>query len=84
MKILSYNIYGVMDTKFPVPTWNERLENIGKILNKELKDNEIKVCCFQEVNKNNIDLLERVMMRNGFIILERDFQRKRNYIINIT
>lgn len=71
MKILSYNIYGVMDTKSPIPTWNERLENIEKILNKELEDNEIKVCCFQEVNKNNINLLEKVMMRNGFIILKR-------------
>ena len=33
MKILSYNIYGVKDTKYPIPKWEIRQENIKKILN---------------------------------------------------
>ena len=51
MKVLSYNIYGVKDTKYPIPKWEIRQENIKRILNYLLKDIEIKVCCFQEVNK---------------------------------
>ena len=54
MKILSYNIYGVKDTTSPIPQWNERQKNIEIIINKLLNDDDIKVCCFQEVNKNNI------------------------------
>ena len=54
MKVLSYNIYGVKNTTAPTPKWEVRQENIKRILNNILKDNEIKVCCFQEVNENNI------------------------------
>ena len=71
MKILSYNICGVKNTTFPIPKWNERQKNIEKILNKELKDNEIRVCCFQEVNKNNIDLLNDILKRYNFKMLKK-------------
>lgn len=55
MKILSYNIYGIKNTNPPTPKFETRLNNIKRILNDLLKDKEIKVCCFQEVNENNID-----------------------------
>lgn len=71
MKILSYNIYGVKDTISFIPKWNERQENIERILNGELKDSEIKVCCFQEVNQNNMQLLEDILINNNFKILEK-------------
>lgn len=71
MKILSYNIYGVKDTKYPIPKWEIRQENIKRILNHLLQDTEIKVCCFQEVNKNNMDLLEEILENNKFKMLEK-------------
>jgi hypothetical protein len=46
MKILSYNIYGVKDTEYPIPKWETRQKNIQRILNELLADKEIKVCCF--------------------------------------
>ena len=71
MKILSYNIYGVKDTKYPIPKWEVRQENINRILNDILQDREIKVCCFQEVNQNNIDLLNKILKNNDFKMLEK-------------
>lgn len=71
MKILSYNIYGVKDTPALIPKWNERQRNIEKILNKVLEDNEIKVCCFQEVNQNNMQMLEDILINNNFKMLEK-------------
>lgn len=71
MKILSYNIYGVKDTIKPIPEWGERQKNIKRILNKELNDNDIKICCFQEVNQNNMGLLEDILLENDFIMLEK-------------
>lgn len=71
MKILSYNIYGIKDTTSPIPEWNIRQRNLEKILNSELKDNSIKLCCLQEVNKNNIELLERTLTKNDFVILKK-------------
>ena len=68
MKILSYNIYGVKDTKYPIPKWEVRQENINRILNDILQDREIKVCCFQEVNQNNIDLLNKILKNNDLEI----------------
>ena len=47
MKILSYNVYGVKNTEYPIPKWEIRQENMKRILNSILKDIEIKVCCFQ-------------------------------------
>lgn len=61
MKILSYNLYGVKDTESPIPNWEIRQSNIKIILNKVLKDQEIKVACFQEVNEYNIKLLEEIL-----------------------
>ena len=79
MKILSYNIYGVKDTTSPIPQWNERQKNIEIIINKLLNDDDIKVCCFQEVNKNNIELLENIMAKNNFTILEKFPMRTQSY-----
>lgn len=70
MKILSYNVYGVKETKPPIPNWEIRLENIEKILNTILKDDEIKVVCFQEVNQNNKELLCNILKKYHFQILE--------------
>lgn len=71
MKILSYNVYGVKETKNPIPIWNIRQENIKRILNNLLKDNEIKVCCFQEVNENNMNLLNEILANNDFKMLDK-------------
>lgn len=71
MKILSYNIYGVKNTNPPIPKFETRLNNIKRILNDLLKDKEIKVCCFQEVNENNIDGLNEVLIANNFKMLDR-------------
>lgn len=79
MKILSYNIYGVKDTMTPIPKWNERQKNIERILNDGLKDNDIKVCCFQEVNENNIDLLEDILIKNNFQILDKFPMKTQSY-----
>ena len=57
MRILSYNIYGVKETNSPIPIWETRQKNIKRILDTLLKDDEIKVCCFQEVNENNMNAL---------------------------
>lgn len=79
MKILSYNIYGVKDTIKPIPKWEERQKNIEKILNKELEDNEIKICCFQEVNQNNMKLLESILLNNHFITLDKFPMKTKSY-----
>lgn len=79
MKVLSYNIYGVKDTEYPIPKWEKRQENINRILNDLLKDKEIKVCCFQEVNQNNINLLAEALKNNGFKMLEKFPMKTENY-----
>jgi len=79
MKVLSYNVYGVKDSANPIPKWDIRQENIKRILNKILKDEEIKVCCFQEVNQNNIDLLDKILKNNNFKMLEKFPMRTENY-----
>ena len=71
MKILSYNIYGVNDTKYPIPKWMVRQKNLRIILNELLKDSQIKLCCFQEVNHNNIDMLREILIDNNFTMLEK-------------
>lgn len=71
MKILSYNIYGVKDTKYPIPKWMVRQKNLRIILNQLLKDSQIKLCCFQEVNRNNIDMLREILSDNNFRVLEK-------------
>lgn len=71
MKILSYNIYGVKDTKYPIPKWMVRQKNLRIILNELLKDSQIKLCCFQEVNHNNIDMLREILIDNNFTMLEK-------------
>jgi len=79
MKVLSYNIYGVKNTISSIPKWSERQKNIERILNEELEDNDIKVCCFQEVNKNNIDLLESILIKNHFKMLEKFPMKTQSY-----
>ena len=71
MKILSYNIYGVKDTKYPIPKWMVRQKNLRIILDELLKDSQIKLCCFQEVNHNNIDMLREILSDNNFRMLEK-------------
>lgn len=71
MKVLSYNIYGIVNTVDPIPNWIQRQVNIENILNKLLSDSDIKVVCFQEVNKNNYNLLEQVLLKNNFKLLEK-------------
>lgn len=71
MKVLSYNVYGIVNTVDPIPNWIQRQVNIENILNKLLLDNDIKVACFQEVNKNNYNLLEQTLLKNNFKILEK-------------
>ena len=64
MKVLSYNIYGVKETKNPIPEWEIRQRNLYHNLNKILKDENIKVLCFQEVNENNMNLLKKIAIKN--------------------
>jgi hypothetical protein len=71
MKILSYNLYGVKDTNFPILNWEERQKNLELILNDLLLDEELVICCFQEVNENNMELLERILKNNNFVITKK-------------
>lgn len=71
MKVLSYNVYGVKDTQPPIPKWEDRQNNIKRILNKLLVDKEIKVVCMQEVNQNNMELLNKTLNNSGFEMLEK-------------
>lgn len=71
MKILSYNVYGVVFTESPIPSWSNRRKNIKRILDELLKDQEIKVLCFQEINANNMSLIEQIVQANNFKILEK-------------
>ena len=71
MKILSYNVYGVKKTNLPIPSWEERQNNLYLNLSEILKDEEIKVLCFQEVNENNIELITKIISENNFICLEK-------------
>ena len=32
MKILSYNVYGVKNTNYPIPKWEDRQKNISRSL----------------------------------------------------
>lgn len=70
MKVLSYNLYGVKDTTAMIPKWELRQKNIEKILNHLLTDKEIMVCCFQEANEFNIELLNAILENNGFSMLD--------------
>lgn len=71
MKILSYNVYGIKNTKYPIPFWEERQKNLYINLNNILKDEDIKVLCFQEVNENNINMVTQIIDENNFICLEK-------------
>ena len=71
MKILSYNVYGVKESNLAIPSWEERQKNIYSILTNILKDEDIKVLCFQEVNENNIELISKVFNENNFKCLEK-------------
>ena len=71
MKILSYNVFGKIDVDELIPSWNTRIENLYKIINDILKDGDIKVICFQEVNENNIELITKICNKNDFKILEK-------------
>ena len=79
MKVLSYNIFCIKDTEEPIPKWEIRQINIARILNELLKDEEIKVCCFQEVNKNNIDQLEEILANNNFKVLDKFPMKTQSY-----
>lgn len=80
MKILSYNLYGSKNTKYPIPIWEERQKNLDINLSNILKDEDIKVLCFQEVNENNIDLVQKICINNNFVILEKYAMRTRTIL----
>jgi len=71
MKILSYNVYGVKEPNLPIPSWGERQNNLYINLSNILKDSDIKVLCFQEVNENNMELILKIINENDFICLEK-------------
>ena len=71
MKVLSYNIYGKKEVESPTPSWKIRQENLYKIINNILIDQDIRVLCFQEVNQNNMMLIQKICDENSFIILEK-------------
>ena len=71
MKILSYNIYGIKDTNYPIPEWKERQNNLYINLSNILRDSDIKILCFQEVNENNIGLLSKIFDENDYICLDK-------------
>lgn len=52
-------------------TMDVRQRNLYNNLNKILEDDEIKVLCFQEVNENNVDLIEKIAVENNFNILKK-------------
>lgn len=80
MKILSYNLYGFKNTNKSIPKFEVRQKNIERILNKILIDKDIKVCCFQEVNKNNINLLEKILNNNNFKMLDKFPMKSKTFI----
>lgn len=71
MKILSYNIYCVKDDKEGIPSWETRQKNLKINLNKILKNEDIDICCFQEVNENNIEGLTNILIDNNYKILPK-------------
>ena len=71
MKILSYNVYGVKEPNLTIPSWEKRQKNIYNSLTNILKDEEIKVLCFQEVNENNLELITRIINENNFICMDK-------------
>ena len=71
MKILSYNVFGIKNTEYRIPSWKERQNNLYINLSNTLKDEDIKILCFQEVNKNNIKLIERIISENNFKCLKK-------------
>lgn len=84
MKILSYNVYGKKDVDELIPSWNTRIANLEKTINNILKDDDIKVLCFQEVNENNMDFITKICKENNFKILEKFPMRTRTiYQYNI-
>ena len=56
-----------------------KAKNIKRILNNLLKDIEIKVCCFQEVNENNIESLHEILNHNNFKMLEKFPMKTESY-----
>ncbi len=84
MKILSYNIYGKKDVELPTPNWEIRQENLYHNINTILQDEEIKVLCFQEVNENNMELVNKICKENNFTITQKFPMRTRTiYQYNI-
>lgn len=79
MKILSYNIYCVKDNNGNIPSWDIRQKNLRINLNKILKSEDVDVCCFQEVNENNIELLTDILLDNNYKILPK-FPMKTSHI----
>ena len=67
MKVLSYNIFCVKEDSRKLP-WDLRQKNLRRILNEILADEDIKVCCFQEVNKLNLTNLQDILSTKGFVI----------------
>lgn len=71
MKILSYNLYGKKDVESPTPDFNKRLQNLNITINRIIKENDIEVMCFQEVNENNMAMVEDISKKNNYMILDK-------------
>lgn len=71
MKILSYNVFGKKESKDKIPDWSIRVKNLMQTINDILKDDDIKILCFQEVNENNMDFITEVCNQNNFDIIEK-------------
>ena len=71
MKILSYNVFGKKESKDKIPDWDIRVTNLIRTINDILKDDDIKILCFQEVNENNMDFITAICNQNNFDIIEK-------------
>lgn len=79
MKVLSYNIYCVKDNIEGIPSWETRQKNLKINLDKVLKTEDIDICCFQEVNENNINVLTKTLVDNNYKILPK-FPMKTSHV----
>lgn len=65
LKILSYNLYGILNVA-GVPNFKTRYENLKETIESIIKNEEIDVLCFQEVNKHNMSLIDYLSDNHGF------------------
>lgn len=66
MKIMTYNVYGVVDTNDNIPRFEVRLENLKNYLKEILMGQKPDIICLQEVNMHNLTHIEAVMKEYGY------------------